>query len=387
MNPQDFKSSTAGKVIRTQIGYWAFIPNTLPPSIQWSPSLVSLVGTAERSLGKVDSYADTLPSPHILIRPLIRREAVLSSRIEGTKATFNDLLIYETGQLSYLEPETDVQEVHNYVEALDYGLNRLSSLPVSLQLIRELHGKLMEGMRGDHLTPGKFRRSQNWIGSPGSSIESARFVPPPVDEMITALNALEEYMHKINEIPPLVRIALIHYQFEAIHPFLDGNGRMGRLLVSLLMCNWGLLSKPWLYLSEFFETHRSSYYDCLLAVSQGGDWESWLSFFLKGVANQSQDSTSKLKELQLLIEAYQDRISGERAAKRLVQASYVLFERPILNIRQLEKAMGVSYRSAQRYIEKLEQLGILTEITGRRRNRIYQADEILAVLILSSSGS
>ncbi len=387
MNPQDFKSSTAGKVIRTQIGYWAFIPNTLPPSIQWSPSLVSLVGTAERSLGKLDSYADTLPSPHILIRPLMCREAVLSSRIEGTKATFNDLLIYETGQLSYLEPETDVQEVHNYVEALDYGLNRLSSLPVSLQLIRELHGKLMEGMRGDHLTPGKFRRSQNWIGSPGSSIESARFVPPPVDEMITALNALEEYIHKINEIPPLVRIALIHYQFEAIHPFLDGNRRMGRLLVSLLMCNWGLLSKPWLYLSEFFETHRSSYYDCLLAVSQGGDWESWLSFFLKGVANQSQDSTSKLKELQLLIEAYQDRISGERAAKRLVQASYVLFERPILNIRQLEKAMGVSYRSAQRYIEKLEQLGILTEITGRRRNRIYQADEILAVLILSSSGS
>lgn len=387
MNPQDFKSSTAGKVIRTQIGYWAFIPNTLPPSIQWSPSLVSLVGTAERSLGKLDSYADTLPSPHILIRPLMRREAVLSSRIEGTKATFNDLLIYETGQLSYLEPETDVQEVHNYVEALDYGLNRLSSLPVSLQLIRELHGKLMEGMRGDHLTLGEFRRSQNWIGSPGSSIESARFVPPPVDEMITALNALEEYIHKINEIPPLVRIALIHYQFEAIHPFLDGNGRMGRLLVSLLMCNWGLLSKPWLYLSEFFETHRSSYYDCLLAVSQDGDWESWLSFFLKGVSTQAQDSTGKLKELQLLIEAYQDRISGERAAKRLVQASYVLFERPILNIRQLEEAMGVSYRSAQRYIEKFEQLGILTEITGRRRNRIYQADEILAVLILSSSGS
>lgn len=317
----------------------------------------------------------------------MRREAVLSSRIEGTKATFNDLLIYETGQLSYLEPETDVQEVHNYVEALDYGLNRLSSLPVSLQLIRELHGKLMEGMRGDHLTPGEFRRSQNWIGSPGSSIESARFVPPPVDEMITALNALEEYIHKINEIPPLVRIALIHYQFEAIHPFLDGNGRMGRLLVSLLMCNWGLLSKPWLYLSEFFETHRSSYYDCLLAVSQDGDWESWLSFFLKGVSTQAQDSTGKLKELQLLIEAYQDRISGERAAKRLVQASYVLFERPILNIRQLEEAMGVSYRSAQRYIEKFEQLGILTEITGRRRNRIYQADEILAVLILSSSGS
>lgn len=387
MNPQDFKSSTAGKVIRTQIGYWAFIPNTLPPSIQWSPSLVSLVGTAERSLGKLDSYADTLPSPHNLIRPLMRREAVLSSRIEGTKATFNDLLIYETGQLSYLEPETDVQEVHNYVEALDYGLNRLSSLPVSLQLIRELHGKLMEGMRGDHLTPGKFRRSQNWIGSPGSSIESARFVPPPVDEMITALNALEEYIHKLNEIPPLVRIALIHYQFEAIHPFLDGNGRMGRLLVSLLMCNWGLLSKPWLYLSEFFETHRSSYYDCLLAVSQDGDWESWLSFFLKGVSTQAQDSTGKLKELQLLVEAYQVRISGERAAKRLVQASYVLFERPILNIRQLEEAMGVSYRSAQRYIEKFEQLGILTEITGRRRNRIYQADEILAVLILSSSGS
>lgn len=386
MDPKDFQSSTAGKVIRTHKGYWTFIPAPLPPIIHWSPSLISAVGAAERSLGKLDSLANTLPSPHILVRPFMRREAVLSSRIEGTRASLGDVYVYEAAQLSFLEPASDVREVHNYVKALDYGLERLGSFPVSLRLIRELHAALMEGVRGEHLTPGEFRRSQNWVGSPGSTLETARFVPPPVDEMNTALNDLEKYIHAPSELPSLVQAALIHYQFEAIHPFLDGNGRIGRLLITLLLTEWDLLSQPWLYLSAYFEMQRTAYYDNLLAVSQRGDWENWLSFFLKGIRDQSADAVLCIERLQLLRSTYHERLRDERATERLMQAIDVLFERPILSIRQLEAAMKIPYRSAQRYIEKLERLGILREMTGRARNRLYQADEVLSALD-SSTGS
>jgi Fic family protein len=380
MKPEDFQSRTAGKVIRSPKGYGTFIPSPLPPNIQWSSSLISAVGAAERALGKLDSLANTLPSPHILVRPFIRREAVLSSRIEGTRATLNDVYVYEAEQLSYLEPTTDVREVHNYVKALDFGLERLRSLPVSLRLIREMHAELMDGVRGEHLTPGEFRRSQNWIGPPGSTLESARFVPPPVEEMHSALDDLEKYLHASSDLPPLVQAALIHYQFEAIHPFLDGNGRIGRLLVILLLIEWGLVSQPWLYLSAYFEAHRTAYYDHLLAVSQHGDWEACLGFFLEGVQRQSEDAIVRIEHLQDLRREYQMLLRGERAAERLLGAVDVLFERPILSIRQLEAALGVPYRSAQRYIEKLEDLGVVREMTGRARNRLYQADEILSAL-------
>lgn len=380
MKPEDFRNRAAGEVVRTPKGYWAFVPRPLPPDIQWSPSLISAVGEAERSLGRLDSLAGTWPSPHILVEPFVRREAVLSSRIEGTRASLGDVYAYEAAQLSFLESATDVQEVHNYVKALNYGLDRLSSFPVSLRLVREIHEVLMSGVRGEHLTPGEFRRSQNWIGPPGSTLDTARFVPPSVDEMQTSLDALEKFIHASSELPPLVRIALVHYQFEAIHPFLDGNGRIGRLLAILLMVEWGLLSQPWLYLSAFFEARRLEYYDRLLAVSQRGEWESWLSFFLRGISNQCEDAIVRIERLQRLRAAYQEQVTGERAEDRLVQAIDVLFERPILNIRQLEAALGVPYRTAQRYVEKLQALSILREVTGRARNRIYQADEILHTL-------
>jgi len=380
MNPKDFKTSTTGRVIHTPRGYWTFIPHPLPPTLQWSPSLISAVGAAERALGKLDSLANTLPSPHILVRPFIRQEAVLSSRIEGTRASLNDLYVYEATQLSYLEPATDVLEVHNYVKALDYGIERLGSLPVSLRLIREIHAELMEGGRSEHLTPGEFRRSQNWIGPPGSTLESARFVPPPVEEMHAALDDLEKYIHASSDLPAFVQSALIHYQFEAIHPFLDGNGRIGRLLIVLLLIEWGLISQPWLYLSAFFETHRTAYYDRMLAVSQRGEWENWLAFFLEGIHDQSEDAALRIERLQRLRLKYHLLLQKERAVDRLMQAIDVLFERPILGIRQMEAAMSIPYRSAQRYVEKLENLGILREVTGRARNRLYQADEILTVL-------
>ena len=380
MKPKDFKTTAAGEVIQSRKGYWTFTPDPLPPSLRWSSSLISAVGTAERALGKLDSLASTLPSAHILVRPFVRREAVLSSRIEGTRASLSDIYIYDATQLSYLESTTDVGEVHNYIKAMDYGIERLSSLPVSLRLIREMHAVLMEGVRGEHLTPGEFRRSQNWIGPPGSTLESARFVPPPVDEMHKALDELEKFIHASSDLPRLVQTALIHYQFEAIHPFLDGNGRIGRLLIILLITEWGLLSHPWLYLSAYFEAYRKEYYDHLLAVSQTGAWEAWLDFFLKGIHVQSEDAVAQIQLLQQTRHTYQELVKHERAADRLMRAIDVLLERPILTIRQLEGAMDIPYRSAQRYIEKLEQLGILREVTGRTRNRVYQASAILSIL-------
>lgn len=381
MNPQDFSNTSAGRVVRTPKGYWAFIPNPLPPSLSWSAPLITALGSAERNLGRLAGLADTLPSPHILVRPFMRREAVFSSRIEGTRASLVDLYTYESGQLPLFESTSDVREVHNYVRAMDYGLERSKTLPVSLRLMREIHKVLLEGVRGEILGPGEFRRSQNWIGPPGSTLESATLVPPPVDEMHQALDAMEKYIHQASDLPPLVRAGLIHYQIEAIHPFLDGNGRVGRLLVILLLIEWGLISQPLLYLSAYFDARRMDYYERLLAVSQRGEWESWLLFFLQGISSQSQDAITHIERLGQLRAAYQEHLRTERAAGRLLQALDVLFERPILNIRQLEAALGVPYPAAQRYMEKLEAMGILRETTGRSRNRIYRADEILQAIM------
>ena len=380
MNPEDFRNTPAGRTIRSPKGYWAFIPAPLPPPLDWSPALVSILAEAERNLSRLASLGVTLPSPHLLARPFVRREAVVSSRIEGTRATLTDLYTYETAQLSFLEPDTDVREVHNYVRALDYGMQRLESLPVSLRLIREVHARLMEGVRGERLTPGEFRRSQNWIGPAGCTLTDAPYVPPPEHEMRKALDELEKYIHAPSDLPPLVRLGLIHYQFEAIHPFLDGNGRIGRLLVILLLCEWDLLPQPFLYLSGYFEAHRQMYYERLLHISQRGEWEEWMRFFLAGVSLQSMDAAHRIARLQELRGVYRRLVQPERAAPRLLATLDVLFERPIVSVRQVEGALGVPYRSAQRYVEKLEALGLLREITGRARNRLYCAEEILRAI-------
>lgn len=380
MNPENFRNSSAGQIIRHPKGYWAFIPNPLPPNLNWSRSLVSLLAEAERNLSKLASSGGALPFPHLLARSFIRREAVVSSRIEGTRASLSDLYAYETTQLSFLEQDSDVREVYNYVRAMDYGLERLKDLPISLRLIREIHTHLMEGVRREHLTPGEFRRSQNWIGPAGCTLENAPFVPPLVNEMQTALGQLEKFIHAPSDLPALVRTGLVHYQFEAIHPFLDGNGRIGRLLVILLLCDWGLLTQPLLYLSAYFNANRQEYYDRLLQVSQQGDWEGWLNFFLFGVSIQSLDAVKRVTRLQDLHSAYQRRLQPERSAERLMQTLDVLFERPIVSVRQIEAALQVPYRTAQRYIEKLLDMGLLREITGKARSRLYRADEILRAI-------
>ena len=380
MDPRNYQHSSAGIPIQHPKGYWYFLPADLPPAINWSPALVSILAEAERNLGKLASLDISLTSLNWLVQPFIRREAVVSTRIEGTRASLSDLYTFEAQQLSFLDPDSDANEVHNYVKAMDYGLKRLETLPTSLRLIRELHARLLENVRGEHLTPGNFRRSQNWIGPAGSTLQNAAYVPPPVQEMLTALNQLEYFMHTPSELPALVRVALIHYQFEAIHPFLDGNGRIGRLLVILLLYAWNLLPQPLLYLSAYFEANRQEYYERLLAVSQQGKWEDWLHFFLTGISIQSLDVNQRITQLRTLYDAYIEQIQTERAAERLIVTLDLLFERPILTVRQIETAIGVPYRSASRYVEKLVQLGILREITGQARNRIFRADEILLAI-------
>ncbi|HUV27149.1 MAG TPA: Fic/DOC family N-terminal domain-containing protein [Anaerolineales bacterium] len=380
MDPKNYHHSSAGKPVQHQNGYWYFLPNDLPPTLGWSPSLVLILAEAERNVGKLASLGTSHINMNLLVHSFIRREAVVSTRIEGTRASLSDLYTYEAQQLSFLESNSDANEVHDYVQALAYGLERLKTLPISLRLIRELHLRLMGNVRGEHLTSGKFRRSQNWIGPDGCTLENAPFVPPPVQAMMTSLNQLEVFMYKSSNLPALVRIALIHYQFEAIHPFLDGNGRIGRLLIILLLNAWELLPQPLLYLSAYFEANRQEYYDRLLAVSQQGKWEDWLHFFLSGVSVQSLDSMQRISQMQTLYNAYAEQLNVERASKRLIETLDVLFKRPIVTIRQVESALDVPYRSAARYVEKFVQLGILMEITGQSRNRIFRAEEILLAI-------
>ena len=378
MDPLDFHPTAPGQVIRASAGYWAFLPDPLPPPFSWSAALVSLLAEAERTLAQLAEVGTRFTNPHVMVRSFVRQEAVLSSRIEGTRTSLEELYTFEAVQLSFLPSVLDAREVYNYVQALDYGLQRLDSLPVSLRLIRELHAKLMEGVRGDHLTPGQFRRSQNWIGSPGSTLETATFIPPPVVQMLTALDQLEKFIHAPSDLPPLARLGMIHYQFEAIHPFLDGNGRVGRLLIALLLCEWGLLPLPLLYLSAYFEANRQAYYHHLLVVSQAGDWKGWLQFFLTGVRDQARIATQRVRKLQALQARYWEQLQAERDRDRLMKVVDFLIGHPIVTIRQVQIGIGArDYKIAQRYIRKLTQAGILSEVTGQARNRVYRAGEIL----------
>jgi Fic family protein len=379
MEVEKFKNSPSGKMVKTPQDYWAFVPNPLPPSIKFTPKLVRVLSDADRTLGELAGIGRTLPNPHLLIRPFVRREAVLSSRIEGTQASLSDLFYFEAARKER-EAGSDVREVLNYVRALEYGLKRLKTLPMSLRLIRELHARLMKGVRGSYHTPGEFRRSQNWIGSPGCMLNEATFVPPPIPEMKEALDAFEKYLHKSSSLPPLVNLALIHYQFEAIHPFLDGNGRIGRLLITLLLCQWELLPQPLLYLSAFFEKYRDVYYDLLLAVSQEGCWEEWIAFFLSGIKLQSIDAVLRIRRLQRLHQRYRKRFQEARSSALILNLIDFLFESPILTVRRTQKRLKVTFRSAQQNIDKLIQAGILKEITGRSRNRIFLASEILKAI-------
>jgi len=353
------------------------VPTPLPPSLEWDAVLVSQISRADLALGTLSGIGETLPNPHLLIYPFIRREAVLSSRIEGTQSSLSDLLLFEATKV---EKQRDVREVQNYVRAIEYGLKRLDELPLSLRLIRELHGILMERVRGEHATRGEFRQSQNWIGPPGCSLNEASFVPPPVPEMQDALNQLEKFLHADTDLPPLVQLALIHYQFETIHPFLDGNGRIGRLLITLFLCERGILTKPLLYLSAFFERHRREYYERLLQVSQKGAWGQWIQFFLQAVVNQSSDAVQRSRRLLDLHQDYHRTSLEKHLPPTAGQLIELILMRPVLNLRIAQELLGVTFPTAQKAIRVLEDEGILVEITGGKRNKTYAAEEILKIL-------
>ena len=381
MKKTDFSNNAPGDVIKTLKGYLAFLPAPLPPDVVWSNKLLASLSRADRSLARLAEVGNAFPVQHIIVRPFIRKEAVLSSQIEGTRTSFQELLSFEAGQLSLFSGMEDTREVHNYVQALNYGLERLETLPLSIRLIREIHGILMQGVRGELLTPGEVRRSQNWIGRPGATLDAARYVPPPVDEMHECLSDMERFIHADSDLPPLLRIGLIHYQFEAIHPFLDGNGRVGRLMITFLLVAWDLLSQPLLYLSNFIESNRQEYYDRLLAVSQQGEWEAWLMFFLDGVHTQADDASQRISRLQELRLNYRAQFVDDRSREKLEHMIDYLISVPITSISQAQESLEMgSFTTIQRHIEKLESLGIVREVTGKERNRIYRADQILKVL-------
>src|SRR5216684_968945 len=312
MKPTDFTGDVPGMLTRSLDGITCFRPNPLPPILHLDMETALILSQADHSIGKLWGAGRMLPNPHLLIAPFLRREAVLSSRIEGTVASVREVATFEIDP-SREPTKPDVREVSNYVLALKHGLQRLKELPVSLRLIRELHANLLRDVRGSDRHPGEFRTVQNWIGPQGSPVEQARYVPPAVPDMRAALDEFEKFLHKPSERPFLVDLALIHYQFEAIHPFEDGNGRIGRLLIPLLLCERGVLSEPLLYLSAYFDRHSKKYADLLLQVSQKNAWLDWIQFFLRGVAEQSQDAQIRCGKLLQLWQEYRNRIQKVNA--------------------------------------------------------------------------
>ncbi len=374
---REAKASGAGVWRETGRGYRAFHPHPLPPKIDWSPGLVRSLSDADARLGRLAGEGRHLPNPHLLIRLFVRREAVFSSRIEGTQSTLGELLAAEAGVAVERSPD-DLREVANYVAALEYGVKRLAMLPLSLRLVRELHARLMKGVRGETATPGEFRRSQNWIGAPGCTLQQASFVPPPPEDLMHHLGAWEKARHD-HGLPPLVHAALLHYQFEAIHPFLDGNGRVGRLLITLFLCERGILPMPLLYLSAFFEATRRDYYDRLLGVTLRAEWAPWLEYFLNAVARQSEDALGRAERINAMLERWRNDLAPEmsKASLRLID---IIGANPFLTPRSAQGALGVAYNTAMAAIRRLERRRILRRVDDRKRDRVFCARAILDVL-------
>jgi Fic family protein len=377
LDRSEFSPDSPGRLVPIAADNVAFVPDPLPPAIAWDDELVSTVTEAGAALGRLAEVGRLMPNPHLLIRPFMRREAVLSSQIEGTEASYENLVMFEIDE-NVEGRVPDVREVSNYVRALEHGLDRVGKLPLSRRLICELHRILMERVRGGDQTPGAIRRYQVHIGPGGSPIEHARYVPPPPgDELVRAFDALEAHLHDPSRLPTVVRTALVHYQFEAIHPFHDGNGRVGRLLISLMLCIDGTLPQPLLYLSAYFDRYRQEYYDRLLEVSRSGAWNEWLAFFARGVAEQAMDAVDRATSLTDLRSRYIDRMQSARTSALTLKLIEHLFAQPAVSAAMVRDLLDVTPRTAQLHIDRLRDAEILTEVTGQKRNRIYLAPEIL----------
>lgn len=368
----------SGKIVRSQSGdYKAYIPDPLPPKIEWDLSLINALSDADRFLGNLAGEGGRLPNPHILMRPFVAKEAVLSSKIEGTQTSLSEVLAARAGA-EILTNLDDLKEVNNYIRALEYGIKRIHTLPLSLRLLRELHEKLMMHVRGHHATPGEFRRSQNWIGPAGCTLATATYIPPSPEYLTQCLHDFEKFLYE-KSLPPLIQIGLAHYQFEAIHPFLDGNGRVGRLLITLFLVERKILPAPLLYLSAFFEATRTEYYARLLAVTQKGDWVGWLHYFLNGVARQSEDAISRAYRINKLLEKWHQQTAGFSTPlpNSLIN---ILAANPFIITKQAAESMKVAFSTMQRAIDKLEALDIIVEVSGGKRDRVYCAKRILDIL-------
>lgn len=373
-------SGRTGHYVLQPAGYRAFIPSPFPPAdITVDADLMMALGRADRALARLDGAATVLPDVDLFISMYVVQEATRSSQIEGTQASMVDVLEVQADADSR-ERRDAVREIQNYVEAMKHGLGRLPDLPVSLRLIREIHRVLMSHVRGGDpgRTPGEFRRSQNWIG--GSSPGNARFVPPPVDEMHRCLSEWESAVHDVDRLPPLLHIGLLHAQFETVHPFLDGNGRVGRLLVTFLLTEREILARPLLYLSIFFKAHQDEYYRRLQATRDSGDWEGWLRFFVDGVAETASGATDTVRSILRLREQDRDRLStlGRKGANAMRLHDF-LFSQPVIRVRTVEELLGVTPPTANSLVSDLERLGLLREWTGQRRNRSWIYEEYLRV--------
>jgi len=366
-------SEKVGRFVLQPQGYKAFIPEPLPPKppIKFDDELLNLLSEADRALARLDGIVTVLPNPDLFIAMYVKKEAILSSQIEGTQASLEGVLEFEAN-LVPKENIYDIKEVINYVKALDYGVERLKTLPMSLRLIKEVHKILMENTRGATKNPGEFRTTQNWIGPAGAGLSEAIFVPPPPNMVINLMGDLENFIHQKDNIPPLIKISLIHYQFETIHPFLDGNGRIGRLLITFYLYWKNLLSNPLLYLSFYLKTNREAYYDLLMKIRKESSWGEWIKFFLKGVYETSQESANtageiiKLKD-KIIYKLYENSVSSIYAVKLLE----ILFDTPLVEVKDVVSKLKIHKDTANELIKSFEKIGILHEITGKQRYRKY----------------
>ena len=374
-------TNRSGKLITQPGGYKAFVPEKLPPSpaLRIEGALQNLLSQADMALARLDGMGYFLPNADLFIAMYVRKEALLSSQIEGTQASLEDIFEYESGD----KPENinDVAEVINYIRALNYGMDRLKTLPMSLRLIKEIHGVLMQGTRGGNKAPGEFRKTQNWIGPPGSTLKDARYIPPPPQEVVKTMGDLEQYIHKGRKLPVLIDCGLVHYQFESIHPFLDGNGRVGRLLITFYLYFREVLHRPLLYLSYYFKKNRQEYYDRLNMVRDKGDYEQWIAFFLKGVvetADSAVETARKILELQTKHREllWKKKLSSPLAVGILER----LFQKPYVSVNDVAKEFSISFQAASNLVSQLEGAGILHEITGKKRDKRFIYAEYITIL-------
>ena len=378
------QQNRAGSYRQQPGGYFAFFPAPLipPPDIDITPRLWTLLSDADRALGRLDAVTQTLPDTNLFILMYVRKEALLSSQIEGTQASLEDIIQFEENIQEADNPD-DIEEVVNYVTALNSGLAQLDELPVSVRLIRDVHRKLMQGVRGQNRSPGEIRSIQNWIGRPGSEISDALFVPPPHGKPLNeSLDDLERFIHSDPQLPTLIQIALVHAQFETIHPFLDGNGRLGRLLITFLLCEKEILTTPSLYISHFFKRYKSEYYERLQAVRDRGEWEEWIEFFLRGVRDVSREGSRTASAILDLREGDRALISQELSRAQAASSHRLLdhmFSSPVVSVNSAARVIERSFANANALIATLCDLGILEEITGRERDRLFRYSRYVAL--------